>query len=131
MICMTCRSSYEIDARFDFNSVELRAFTPGQIKIFFENWFRSDERKAKLILEFLARYPHIQEAASSPMVATVLATITQYDRELPKTYAELYAERFDLLLERWDRGKKVIRNVYDKKDKLAVLQDLAFSNGRN
>jgi hypothetical protein len=125
-VCLTCRSSYQIESRYEWNAVELSAFSTDQIRRFFKKWFRSDTGKAAIVLEFLSTHPHIAEAASSPMVATLLATLTQYDRHLPTTYADLYKERFDLLLDRWDLGKKVHRNVYAKDDKLVVIQDLAY-----
>ncbi len=129
-VCLTCRSSYELDNRFEYNSVALSGFSQRQRKQFFTNWFRNDPQKASLVERFFQQFPQIQEAATSPIVATILATITQYDRELPKTYSELYAQRFELLLERWDRGKKVARNVYFREDKHAFLQDLAYANHR-
>lgn len=126
-ICVTCRSAFQFEPGDEFYSVELQGFTPSQLEQFFDKWFRGAKGKAASLLEFVAEHEAIAEAASSPLVASILAVLHQYDRDLPETYADLFEDRFEFLLDRWDKGRKIARNVYPKKDKRVFLERLAFA----
>lgn len=125
-LLLTCRTALELEIRDTFLAVELEGFSHTQLKQFVKKWFGTNKYKSDTLLEFLETHPAIREAASSPMVASVLVVLHEHEYELPNTYAELYRARFDLLFERWDKGKNVARNVFKKDDKLALLQDLAY-----
>lgn len=61
------------------------------------------------------------------MVATIVASLHENRARPPKSRTQVYARRFELLLDRWDRSRMVrSRNVVDIEDKLTLLSRLAY-----
>jgi Holliday junction resolvase len=105
LIVVTARDTYEY-ARWD-DAVQLRInpFTPERLKDFIHNWFTSEPSKVATIQSWLSTNDKMREAASMPIIAALLCSLVGADAELPGTEVELYEQRFELLLGRWEKAK--------------------------
>ena len=71
--------------------------------------------------------PHVKEICRTPLNATIVAALHQNGYDLPRSRVELYQQRFELLLDRWDRVRRVVpRTRINKTDKLRFLSRLAM-----
>jgi predicted NACHT family NTPase len=78
-------------------------------------------------MTFLKHHNHIREVCRRPLVASLIAAMYQNGYDLPHSKTEIYSQRFDLLLQDWDRVKDTLRrNLVRKNDKMELLTRLAF-----
>ncbi|MUL43170.1 NACHT domain-containing protein [Streptomonospora sp. PA3] len=91
---------------------------------------------AARLLGRLEAAPHLRHLASSPLLAAMLCALNLDRNRLPHNRMDLYAETLDMLLERRDTQRGIPGHIevgLDRREKLRVLQDLAFrlsSTGR-
>ena len=110
-----------------FVRIRLAPLTDGQLAEFFRRWFHSSPEDAAQITEFLKGNPHIRDVCRTPIVATLVAALHQNGVPLPLSKTDVYARRFELLTEQWDKARGVAgRNRFTGKDKLVFLQRLAL-----
>ncbi len=112
--------------------LRLCPMTDEQLTLFFTKWYGDDDTTREEILTFLTSNDHIREVCRMPMVATLVCALKDNGFDLPHSMTEVYEQRFGLLLDRWDRIKKVPkRGMVDSRDKLYVLMHLAFDMHRH
>lgn len=98
---------------FDFgdleNAIKVRVlpFTSEQLDTFLENWFTASPTGLKGIKAWLEANPDMCEAAKIPLIAALLCSLYAADAEMPATETELYQERFELLLGKWEQAKGI------------------------
>ncbi|NQT12496.1 MAG: NACHT domain-containing protein [Planctomycetes bacterium] len=126
-LVITTRESSGIGLPRGFVRVRLVPFGDDQLQDFFTRWFRQQASDASEVLAFLNKNPHIREICRTPMLATLVAALHGNRYDLPRSRAEVYDRRFDLLLERWDRIRSVpSRNRIRPRDKRSFLARLAL-----
>jgi len=125
-IIITSRSPNVLGPLCSFCRFRLRPFTGHQRKQFFRRWFRKP-KPCDHIDQFLAQHDHVREICQNPMVATLVAALYENGYDLPHSVTELYVKYFNLLLDKWDRVKKVPRRTaVTPEDKLILLMRLAL-----
>lgn len=129
-VCLTCRTAVANELPGTYFRVELTGLNDAQMSSLFKKWFHDEKSRVQSLEMFLHAHPRIKEAARSPMVATILCVLHENGRELPSTYADIYRNRFELLLDGWDRGRNVNRNIYEVRDKWRLLERIAFQTHR-
>jgi NACHT domain len=126
-VIVTTREPVRLEALDWFVRVRLSPFTDDQLDDFFKRWCSGGARGYEPVLSFLKHHPKIREICRTPIVATLVAALYQNGYSLPLTKTDVYAKRFDLLIDRWDRVKGVaIRNRIVSRDKMTFLQRLAL-----
>ncbi|GAA4950902.1 NACHT domain-containing protein [Streptomonospora halophila] len=132
-----------------FTPVFLEALSPHQTAELVRHWHASMrdapgrpcgveelEGHAARLLGRLEAAPHLRHLASSPLLAAMLCALNLDRNRLPHNRMDLYAETLDMLLERRDTQRGIPGHIeagLDRREKLRVLQDLAFrlsSTGR-
>ena len=78
-------------------------------------------------MEIIDKYPDIEEHTKLPLIATIVVSLLQ-NGLTPKTRAEVYDFRLNLLLSNWDRLRGVRRLAVDNPDaKRRFLRHLAYT----
>ncbi|MFH8485329.1 NACHT domain-containing protein [Streptomyces longisporoflavus] len=96
--------------------LQVRRFTPDQVKRFLQQWSYATERRARLgtdhevqaaaarnaadLISRLRSRPALYDLAANPLLLTMTANVHRYRGQLPGSRAELYAEMCDVLLHR-------------------------------
>ena len=84
-------------------------------------------RSYERISEFLKKNSHIKSICRTPMIATLVAALEENNYDLPKSKTDIYRNRFDLLMEKWDRMRGVPNRVRIRPaDKMLLLSRLAL-----
>ena len=126
-VVITTRDASQMDLPRGFLKIRVMPFSDDQIQRFFERWFAGSGLDSGPVLEFLAHNPHVQAICRNPMIATIVAALHENGYSLPQSRVEVYQKRVDLLLERWDRIRRVpTRNRILARDKRIFLGRLAF-----
>lgn len=125
-IVVACRSQFRTELRENALTLSVTSFSAEARNQFFERWFCNDPITLGKAYDLIKRYPDIDEHTRLPLVATLTAVLVGQGYE-PKTRADIYGQRLDLLLERWDRARGVRRvAVKDIGPKRRFLRQLAF-----
>jgi len=125
-IVVSTRLAFATGLRSEFFRVELSQFTDEERELFFQNWFRSDPHLLNHAKELIDKYPDIDTHTRLPLIATILVVLLQ-NEIIPKTRAEIYGLRLDLLLSKWDKLRGVKRLYVDNPDaKRRFLRHLAY-----
>ncbi|MFD5696531.1 NACHT domain-containing protein [Streptomyces lasiicapitis] len=96
--------------------LQVRRFTPDQIKQFLHQWSYATEQRARTgtereiqvaatrnaadLISRLRSRPALYDLAANPLLLTMTANVHRYRGQLPGSRAELYAEMCDVLLHR-------------------------------
>ena len=133
-ILVTCRIAAKEYLFKGFREVEVADFNWQQIESFVGKWFAVHDAKGKKAEKFMAKLKDdepIQELASSPLLLTLLCLIFGDINDFRRNRAELYEEGVDILLKKWDGGKRGIERdqIYRQlspKRKEDLLSSIAF-----
>ncbi|MFO1457813.1 MAG: NACHT domain-containing protein [Verrucomicrobiota bacterium] len=126
-IVVSCRTAFDTELREQCLHVGVAPFSSEDRRNFFRKWFAGDQALQEKAHQLISKYPDIDEHTHLPLVATILAALIERQHE-PKTRAEIYSQRLDLLLERWDKARGVQRLEVNEPDvKRRFLQQLAFN----
>lgn len=125
-IIVSTRTAYETKLRSEFFRIELAPFTNEERDIFFEKWFNSDVELVSQARELISKYPDLDNHTRLPLIASITASLLQ-NGIIPRTRAEIYGFRLDLLLSRWDKARGVKRLYVDNSEaKRRFLRELAW-----
>jgi hypothetical protein len=124
-IVATARAAFPTQLREDFATLEISGFTASDRNSFFQKWFKDDVGRRAAAERLVASYDDIDQHTRLPLIATLVAALVENDYA-PTTRAEIYAQRLDLLLERWESVKGLRRLTVPKKSQLRFLKHLAF-----
>ena len=127
-VVITMRNDASVTAPRSFGRLSLSPFDDEQVIAFFRTWCQSTEISPDPILEFLEGNPYIFEICRTPINATIVAAAFQNGYDLPHSRVEVYHKRFELLLDKWDRARRIPgRNTILKSDKYRFLSRLALA----
>jgi hypothetical protein len=96
--------------------LEIKDFTPKQVKLFVEKWYLANEivrsnkddagvrlqakESAKDLMQRLQVSPEITKLTVNPLLVTMIATVHSFKVKLPGRRVELYRDIFDVFLQR-------------------------------
>jgi len=126
-VLITCRNAVykdEFADRLD-QTMEIVEFSDQQVRSFLSSWesYMQDGRSVEQLMHTLHDRPRIMALARNPLLLTIVAYLyTDTPYVLPHSRAEFYRQSTDFLLRQWHQE----RNVYESRDKQAVLQRLAL-----
>jgi len=107
----SCRIAAYQSSFQSFTDLELADFDDQQIQQFIQNWFRREHDTARQCWETLSQSGNeaAKELAQTPVLLTFLCL--EYDDylEFSRTRSSLYGRALDILLQKWDRQKRVRR----------------------
>lgn len=125
----------------DGTVLQVREFTPAQIRNFVDGWYRSAEwnplakasakisgkmsAEAEKLLERIDRTA-LAQLAANPLLLTMICRVNRHRGELPTTRPELYQEFCDVLLENRQRGRRLTDHLKPG-ETVGVLRRLAFT----
>lgn len=125
-LVVSTRIAFATRLRSEFFRIELAPFTNEERTLFFQKWFGADQQLISQAHELIARYSDIDTHTRLPLIATIMVVLLQ-NEIVPKTRAEIYGFRLDLLLSKWDRLRGVKRLAVDNPDaKRRFLRELAY-----
>jgi hypothetical protein len=125
-VVAACRSTYATGMRDQALTLTVAPFTPEERDGFFAKWLEEDPSAHARAKDLVRKHEDIEFHTRLPLIATVAAILVGKGYE-PTTRAEIYDQRLQLLLERWDRARDVRRiKVEDPKPKRRFLRQLAF-----
>lgn len=131
-VVATMRISHRMRLPSDFVRVQLRPMSDKQLKSFFEKWLKHSSAKSDKVIAYLKENPRLNTVCRTPIVATIVASLHERGQPLPRSKTEVYQQRFDLLLGKWDEQKGVgERNKVLAKDKLRFLSHLGLALHRS
>jgi predicted NACHT family NTPase len=119
-LIITCRTAACKYMFSSFTDVELADFNQEQIKCFAENWFvavakNNREAGCALAEEFMAKLNHpknqlIRELAVTPLFLHLMCLVFQESAEFPSDGAKLYKAGLEILLQKWDEARGIVRD---------------------
>lgn len=126
-IVMSCRSAYKARMRAQFASLRLAPFSDDERDLFFSRWFEGRPELAETALDLVRQHPDIAYHTRLPLIATIMVALVE-SGFAPRSRADVYGQRLDLLLSRWDAFKGVRRTSVEGPDsKRRFLQHLAYA----
>lgn len=111
-ICISCRLG-SIEKAFDrYTYMEIADFDEKQMNIFARKWFEdNDERLASFLHRMRSPENHgLRELAQTPLLLALLCIVFEETLEFPKKKIDLYMRAVDVLLEKWDSKRGIVRN---------------------
>jgi energy-coupling factor transporter ATP-binding protein EcfA2 len=125
-IVISARSTFQTSLRDTSLVLALSPFDDKERDEFFEKWLTDNPELLQQARELIGKYSDIETHTRIPLIATITVALLQ-NGFIPKTRAEIYAYRLDLLLSKWDRFRGVDRLYVDNPDaKRRFLRELAF-----
>jgi hypothetical protein len=125
-IVVSCRSAFATELRSHFPQMTLSQFTDGERSEFFKRWFSQKPELVQRARELVAEHRDLEVHTRLPLIATIMVALLENGIE-PKTRAEVYGMRLDLLLSRWDKFRGVRRLAFDVPEaKRRFLRNLAY-----
>jgi hypothetical protein len=127
LIVLSCRSNIEAPHFMGALTLILNPLTDKQIENFLKSWFSSEPTSLLEINAWLKSNKRMHKAAENPLILALLCSLYHLGSELPSTEVELYEQRVDLLLGKWEQAKGISRltgNV--RKCYWKFLTELAF-----
>lgn len=134
-LIITCRIGYEQYRLENYSAVEIADFDFSQVETFVHNWFinvsKNPLKKGKtLACQFmqklqLSENQQIQELAVTPLLLNLACCVFQARSDFPVRRVELYKQGLDILLNRWDKVRKIKRNEISLHYKLELLGQIA------
>ena len=126
-IVISSRNAYDTSLLDKFFQLNLVPFTKDERTKFFKKWFEKQPDLFEKAMEIIDKYPDIEEHTKLPLIATIVVSLLQ-NGLTPKTRAEVYDFRLNLLLSNWDRLRGVRRLAVDNPDaKRRFLRHLAYT----
>jgi hypothetical protein len=100
-------------------------FTAKDRNAFFAKWFRTDAGGLSVAERLVAEHSDIEMHTRLPLIATLVAALVE-NNYTPTSRAEIYGQRLELLLERWETVKGLRRSTVPRKSQLRFLKHLAM-----
>ena len=88
-------------------TIRLLPFSENQLREFVDKWFSAAPSSRTELLAWLGRNPSMKKSAMTPIIAALLCSLFEIRADMPATELDLYANRFELLLGRWERAKGI------------------------
>lgn len=104
-IMVTGRDTYYYSRWAEAIQLRVAPFTIERLAMFIQNWFTSEPSKVESVMSWLSTNQQMGQAACTPIIAALLCSLVDAGADLPDTNVELYEQRFELLLGRWENAK--------------------------
>jgi energy-coupling factor transporter ATP-binding protein EcfA2 len=114
-IVVSCRTAFATDVRAAAFRIALVPFEHSERDEFFERWFRGEPELLIQARNMVATHRDIDIQTRLPLIATITVALLQ-NGVTPRSRAEIYGLRLDLLLSKWDRTRGVKRVHIDNPD---------------
>jgi energy-coupling factor transporter ATP-binding protein EcfA2 len=125
-VVASTRSAFNTKIRSESFRVALSPFNDEERDKFFGKWFSDNPNLIAQANDLIRKYPDIDTHTRLPLIATITVALLQ-NGIVPKTRAEIYGFRLDLLLSKWDRLRGVSRLQVDNPEaKRRFLRELAY-----
>jgi len=125
-IVVSCRTAFATDLRQLFPQLTVAPFSDAERNEFFKKWFSHKPDLVEKAIELVSHHRDLEIHTRLPLIATITAALLENGIE-PKTRADVYAMRLELLLSRWDRFRGVRRLAVDMPEaKRRFLRHVAF-----
>lgn len=108
-IIVSSRASGAYVSKIKYLALTLLPFTDEQVSYFIEGWFVDNPELKDLVKTHVSRTPALREIVRSPLLSTILCVLAEHHVPLPSGEPDLYRERLELLLGRYDMHKKTKR----------------------
>jgi hypothetical protein len=112
--CITCRVAAADYSFTKFVYVEVADFTDEQIQMFVQKWFHDNPEIQRDFLKEFTKDDHrgLRELARTPILLSLLCLSFEHSpsRRFPPKRTNLYEEGITILLEHWDKERKVERD---------------------
>lgn len=115
----------------DYVKCHTMLFTEQQLFDFCKKWFNKDKRNKDRIVDLLAKNEAFRAIAKNPLYLTLIASLIQSGKPIPHRRVEIYSERLQLLLHKWDSSRGIFRNRFEPAIKLRILKKLAMYLHKN
>lgn len=114
--------------RVPFIPVTLLPFTEEQQRRFIDNWFvRGGSGLPTNVKQHLRDHAEVRRVVTSPLLATVLCVLAEFNIDLPDTEVRLFEERMKLLTGHYDLHKRIGRRIESMPNDLSfVARKIAF-----
>jgi len=106
---ITCRVAAYKQYFENFTDVEIADFNNKQIKMFIRNWFYNNRHSFNNCWREINSNKSIMELASIPILLNLICMIYEEKNIFPINKVALYSEGLEILLNKWDESKNVIR----------------------
>lgn len=106
-VVITSRETLREKVWKDALHIRLAPLDDDQLTLFVTNWFTSEPSKCERMHGWLSLNPKMRETARTPIIAALLCSLMHADADMPSTEVELYEQRFELLLGRWEQAKGI------------------------
>jgi len=97
--------------------LHLVPFNDSQLRKFCQNWFTAEPSHLREIEVWLSQNPSMKETARTPLIAALLCSLVAGHADLPTTEIELFEQRFELLLGKWEKAKGITPLTYDRRQR--------------
>ncbi len=106
-IVLSCRDNSEIESIHNALELSLRPFSNHQVNQFINNWFADQPNLRIGLKKWLKLNPTMRSIARNPLISALLCSLYNEGVDMPTTEVELYEERFNLLIKKWDQAKGI------------------------
>ena len=115
-VIVTCRVAAEDYTFQGFNYLEIADFNAGQTHAFVRKWFQAEPDTAEEFWEDFNAPENagLRELGQTPLLLTLLCLAYDETLAFPQRRADLYTEALDALIKKWDRSRKIRRDVIYK-----------------
>lgn len=125
-VVVSCRTAYATTLRSRYPMIALSPFNNEEREEFFRKWFQLRPDLLSYARELVSSHKDLDSHTRLPLIATILVALLENGDE-PKTRADIYSMRLELLLSRWDKSRGVRRLEVDRPEpKRRFLRQLAF-----
>jgi DNA polymerase III delta prime subunit len=125
-VVVSCRSAFQTELRPRVPKLTLSPFNDDERDEFFKKWFSQRTDLVTKARDAIQEHADIAIHSRLPLIATILAALLENGIE-PKTRADVYSMRLELLLSRWDKLRGVRRLEVDIPEaKRRFLRYLAY-----
>jgi hypothetical protein len=126
---VTGRDTFQYSEWREAAHLQLLPFSNSQLDVFIGRWFDSRPSKAVEVKNWLRDHPGMRKTGRTPIIAALICSLCDADVELPSTEIDLYDQRFELLLGKWEKAKGAIPLLSDlRKRYWLFLMKVAFAN---
>jgi hypothetical protein len=128
-VVISCRIGAYYNWFQHFTNLEIAEFDDRQINLFAEKWFDNKVIIEDFIEKLNANIP-VKELASNPLLLTLICIAYDEKKLFPENKAKLYDTSIEILVDKWDKSKQLIRDGLDENlssnDIIKIICDVGY-----
>lgn len=106
-VVLSSRDTYNFRSWPVAFEVRLSPFDGKQLSAFIARWFSTQPTAHRGLIAWLQQNKKMRKAAQTPLIAALLCSLYDARSDMPTTEVELYQQRFELLLGKWEQAKRI------------------------